>query len=143
MTRLVAKVHEALDSVNRSLAEVTGMIEENRPGITDTLSTLRRTSATVERDIVEPIASELNRENTRSLLSQLHGSFEKVDGSLDDIRVISGRAKTMVVLNEERFNRLVQNVAETAAHLKSASKDLQRNPLAAVLSAIERRDEAA
>ena len=125
---LLAKVHAALDAVNRGLVEVTGILEENRPVARDTLLGVQRTIDTIEHGIAEPIASELNRENVRSLLAQLHSSFEKVNDSLDNIHALSSRARTMVALNEDRFNRLMMNVSETAVHLKSASKDLRRNP---------------
>lgn len=125
---LLAKVHGGLDSLNRALTDVAAMLEEDRPVVYDTLVGLRRTTGTFEQGIIEPIAAELNRENVASLLSQLHASFEKVNQSLDNIKVLSERARTMVVLNEERFNHLMMNVSETAGHLKSASKDLRRNP---------------
>jgi uncharacterized protein YPO0396 len=34
----------------------------------------------------------------------------------------------VVVLNEDRLNQLMLNLNETAVHLKSAGKDLRRNP---------------
>ena len=125
---LLAKVHQALDAVNRTLAEVSGMVEENRPSIHEALATVRRTADTVEHGIVEPIASEVNLANTQSLLNDLHSSFEKVNAALGDLEVIGGTTRTMVVLNEDRFNQLMMNLAETATHLKGASKDLRRNP---------------
>jgi ABC-type transporter Mla subunit MlaD len=125
---LLAKVHDALDSVNRGLAEVTGMLEENRPVVHETLLGVERTTRTLEHEIAAPIAAELNRENVRSLLAQLHMSFELINTSLADIQEVSSRARTIVTLNEDRFNRLITDVSETAVHLKSASKDLRRNP---------------
>ena len=125
---LLAKVHAALDRVNRSLTGVSGMVEENRPTIREALQAVQRTADTIEHGVAEPIASELNLANTQSLLNQLHRSFEKINVSLADVEVMSDKAKTVVVLNEDRFNQLMMNISETAAHLKGAAKDLRRNP---------------
>jgi chromosome segregation ATPase len=125
---LLAKVHSALDAVNHSLLEVSGVVEENRPTIRETLLAVQQTADTVEHRIAEPIASELDLANARSLLNRLHSSFEKINTSLADFEVISERAKTVVVLNEDRLNQLMLNLNETAVHLKSAGKDLRRNP---------------
>jgi len=125
---LLAKVHAALDGLNRSLAGVSGMVEENRPTIREALQAVQRTADTIEHGVAEPIATELNLANTQSLLNQLHRSFEKINVSLADVEVISDKTKTVVVLNEDRFNQLMMNISETAAHLKGAAKDLRRNP---------------
>jgi len=125
---LLAKVHAALDAVNDGLADVTGMVEENRPTIREALVTVQRTAGTIEQGIIEPIVSEVNLANTRSLLSQLHAAFDKIDAVLGDVEVIGQTARKTVVLNEDRFNQLMMNITETAAHLKGASKDLRRNP---------------
>jgi ABC-type transporter Mla subunit MlaD len=125
---LLAKVHAALDKANTGLAEVTEMLAEDREPVHETLQSLQRTAGLVEHDIVGPIASELDLANTRSLLNQVRASFEKIDGTLADLQVVTGQAKTIVLLNEDRANRLMMNLSETASHLKSAAKDLRRNP---------------
>ncbi len=125
---LLAKVHGTLDAVGRGLDGVVGMVEENRPGIHATLETVQRAVGTVEGEIIQPLTWELNRTNTGSLLNQLHTSFERVNHSLANIKVISEKTKTGVVLNEGRFDQLMMNLTETSVHLKGASKDLRRNP---------------
>ena len=125
---LSGKLHAALDTVNVGLTEVAGLLKENRPVVHDTLLAVQRTTDTVEHEIAEPIAAELNRRNVGSLLAQLHTSFELVNQSLANIQALSERTKAVVTLNEDRFHRLMMNVSETAVHLKSASKDLRRNP---------------
>ncbi|MCP4251485.1 MAG: hypothetical protein GY778_30990 [bacterium] len=127
-TALLAKVHAALDALNVGLASATEMLDENRPVVRDSLLSVQRTADTLEHGIAEPIAAELNRANTQSLLAQLHQSFAEVNAALADVHVVSDRARSVVVLNEGRLNSLITNLSETAAHLKSAGKDLRRNP---------------
>ena len=109
---LLAKVHAALDSANTGLGEVAEILAQERVPVHETLQSVRRTADLLEHEIAAPIAAELNLANARSLLNQ----------------VVTDRARTLVVLNEDQVNRLMTNLSETAAHLKSASKDLRRNP---------------
>jgi len=125
---LLAKVHGVLDSLLGSLAQVSGILEENRPTVRETLLSASRTADTLEHGIVEPVADELNRANTASLLGQLHASFERVNVMLGHLEVVTDKARSVAVLNEERVNHLLRNLSETAEHLKSAGKDLRRNP---------------
>ncbi len=125
---LLAKVHAALDALNQGLSQASGVLTDNRPVIHDTLLGIQRTTDTVEHGIVGPVAEELNRQNVGSLLAELHTSFERMNTSLANVEELSGRARTLVTLNESRFNRLMEDASETAVHLKSASKDLRRNP---------------
>lgn len=125
---MLFKIHAALDSVNSGLTDAAGILNENRPVIRDTLAGVRRTTDTIENDVVGPITEELNRANVSSLLSELHASVKVANESLAAIRDVSNRARSLAVANEERIDRLLADVAETAAHLKGASKDLRRNP---------------
>ena len=125
---VLAKVHQALNSLNSGLAEAVTLLEENRPHVTNTLTSIEHLTATVDTDIVGPMAHEWDETNPQGLLARIHGSFEKLNRSLADLNVVTDKSRTLVVLNEERFNRLVANVKETSDHLKSAAKDLRRNP---------------
>ena len=125
---VLTKVRQALDSLNSGLAEAVVLLEENRPHVTSTLTSIKHLTATMDTDIIDPMAHEWDEANPQGLLSQIHGSFEKLNRSLADLNVVTDKSRTLVVLNEESFNRLVANVKETSDHLKSAAKDLRRNP---------------
>lgn len=125
---VLAKVQQALDSINSGLSDAVTLLEENRPRISNTLMSMEHLASTVDGDIAVPIARELDASNPQGLLTQARESFEKLNHSLADINVISGKGRKLMVLNEERFNRLVVNAKEASDHLKSAAKDLRRNP---------------
>jgi len=125
---LLAKVHTTLDDLNRGLHHAAGLVEENRASIHNTVLTLERTTDRIDRNVVGPVASELNLANTRGLLNQVHTALDKVNGSLADIEAVSKTARTAVVLNQDRFDQLMLNISEAAAQLKGASKDIRRNP---------------
>ncbi len=125
---VLAKVQGALDALNTGLAEAAAMLQENRPRLAHSLASVEHVAATVDTDIAGPIARELDAANPQGLLTQVHGSFEKLNQSLADLNVVTEKGRKIVVLNEERFNRLLANVKETSDHLKAAAKDLRRNP---------------
>ena len=125
---LLARVHTALDSANASLSEVAEMLAEDRGAVHETLQSVQRTADLLEHKIAAPIASELDLANARSLLNQVHASFDKINASLADLHTVTDRTRDLVTLNEDRVNQVMMNLSETAAHLKSASKDLRRNP---------------
>ena len=122
------KIQAALDSLNAGLAEAAAMLKDNRPHVTGAIQSVERTAATLDSGIATPIARELDKSNPESLLGMLHVSFGRVMTSLGDLNVITDSTKRVVVLNSDRFNRLIENVKETSDHLKATSKDLYRNP---------------
>ena len=125
---MLAKVQRALDSVNTGLSEAVVLLEENRPRINRAMASVEHAAATVDADIAGPIAQELDEANPRSLLAEVHTAFGQLNRSLADLNVVSEKGRRMVVLNEERVNRLVVNAKEASAHLKGLAKDLRRNP---------------
>jgi hypothetical protein len=124
----LAKVQAALDALNQGLAETVAMLQENRPHVTSALASVDHAAATVDTGIAGPIARELDTTNPEGLLAQVHDSFGKLNRSLADLNVVSDKGRTLIVLNEQRFDRLMANVKETSDHLKAAAKDLRRNP---------------
>ncbi len=125
---VLAKVQQALDSVNSGLSQAVALLEENRPRVSNTLTSVEHLASTLDTGIAEPIARELDVANPQGLLSQAHGSLEKLERSLADLSVVTDTGRKLVVLNEPRFNRLLANAKEASDHLKSAAKDLRRNP---------------
>jgi methyl-accepting chemotaxis protein len=114
--------------INRSLGEISDLIVETKPSVKQTMASVQRTAEILETGIAGPIASELNLANTAGLLTQIHSAFDRLNQSLDDATVLTGKAKNLVVLNSHRFSQLMQNLTETSDHLKNAGKDLRRNP---------------
>lgn len=125
---LLTKVHAAMDAVNAGLTDLAGMVAENRPVVRQTLANVENTADSVRTGIVDPIAQELNPENVQGMLSQVHEAFGRINSTLADVGVVADRTKSLIVLNENRIQRLLSNVSETSLHLKHASKDLRRNP---------------
>jgi hypothetical protein len=125
---LLGKVHAGLDALNDGLRQAVSVLADNRPSIDRTIASVERTADTLDRKIAAPIAAELDDENPKALIAQIHGSFDRLNTTLGDVNVVSGKVRDVLVLNEDQLNRIFANVKETSDHLKAASKDLRQNP---------------
>jgi ABC-type transporter Mla subunit MlaD len=125
---LLAKLHAGLDTLNLGLTAATDLLEDNRPTIDETLASVQRTADTLDRRITTPIGEQLDVTAEASMLSKLHTLFDRLNGSLADLNVVTGKTKRVLVLNEERINHILANVDETSVHLKAAAKDVRRSP---------------
>ncbi len=127
-TALLGKLQLALDTVNDSLGEISGMLQDNRPTITATLDNIQQTSDTLNKEIAQSIAGELDAKNPTSLLGKIHSAVDRVASSLEDLNQITASANEIMTLNKGSLDKLLSNFKETSDHLKSATKDLRRNP---------------
>ncbi len=125
---MITKLHTALDEVNTALADISGMLQENRSGIQASVSSLENTLSIVESDIAPVIAEELDPTCAEGIVGRVHTAFEKLDRSLEDINSISANVKHIVILNSDRINGLIENIGEAAAHLRGGIKDLRLHP---------------
>ncbi len=124
----LGKVHAGLDTLNRGLQEAVALLSGARPPIDRTLASIERTADTLDRKIATPVAEQLDADDPQALLAKIHTSFERLNGSLADLNVMTDKVRDVVVLNEEQLNRIFGNVKETSDHLKAAVKDLRQNP---------------
>ncbi len=125
---ITGKVHHGLDALNAALDLLLSVLEHNRENINETLASARRTAETLDRRIATPIADELDAGLDESLMAKVHVSFDRLNRSLDDVNVVSGDLREVVVLNKSRLNGILANVSEMSAHLRSAAKEVRWNP---------------
>ncbi|HEY3245043.1 MAG TPA: hypothetical protein VGM03_17005 [Phycisphaerae bacterium] len=125
---LLGKVHAGLDALNDGLRQAVNILASNRPSIDRTIASVERTADTLDRKIAAPIAEELDAQNPKALLAEVHASFDRLNTTLSDVNVVTDKLRGVVVLNNDQLNRIFANVKETSDHLKAASKDLRLNP---------------
>ncbi len=125
---LAAKLHGILDTVNGGLSTVVMILEENREPIHETVLNVRSTSEILEEKIAARLAAQLDPADGAALIAKVHIAIESLNRSLKDINTITEEGKEIVVLNEASINTMVENLAQTSDHLKSAAKDIRRNP---------------
>ncbi len=141
---LLNKIHAGVELIDRSLAEITGLLEENRPKIDSTLTSIDRASGKLDTKIVEVLARELELEEDRevTLLTKVHDAFDCLNQSLADLNVVADEAKSVVVLNKDRISELVENAVTASTHLKQGVRDLSLHPWKIIFqpSAAEKRE---
>jgi len=124
----LAKVHLALNNLNGSLERVGKMLEEGEPKVQTSLNHVQATAKRVDEKISVALARELDRASADSLLSKIHASISSAQAGMENLKSLTATGKELLVINRENLQGVIDNVVETAAHLKGTAKDLRRNP---------------
>lgn len=126
--RMLYKIHVGLDRINAGLALLDGMLQDNRPKIDAALTSIEHAAAVTDTDVIGALARELDDKHPASMIAQAHQAFDRLNQSLDNVTVMTGETRRVVMLNKDRINELVQNVAEAAIVLRAGLKDLSIHP---------------
>lgn len=124
----LAKIHVVLDNLNASLAGARKMIEEAAPKITAAAAHVQNTARRIDEDMSVKLARELDKSDNGTLLAKLHVSLTSAQAGMDNLRVMTQTGKEILVVNRDNLQSIVDNFAETAAHLKATAKEVRRNP---------------
>ncbi len=116
----LAKVHLALDKINNSLSSVNDLLAENKPKISSAVTYAERSASS--------IAKELDRNRRDSLISKLHESISLAQANMKNIKQLTQTGKELITINRESIQMVIDNLAETSAHLKATAKELRRHP---------------
>jgi len=125
---MIAKIHTTLDTLNSGLATMVEMLEENREPIAETVAHIQRTSEILEQQIAARIAAQLDAQAPASLMAKVHVNVDRLGQSLRDFNDITAVGRDAMVMNKDQINKMIANFKETSDHLKSAAKDIRRNP---------------
>ncbi len=129
---MLSKIHHSLDLIDRALATVADTIDENRPDVRSTVVSVEGIVAKLDGDVLPAVQNELSATNADSLLAKTHAAFDKLNQSLEDIDVVTHKAKRIVTRSEDRIVTLVQNAKVASDHLKAATKNLRLHPWALI-----------
>ncbi len=119
-TVLLSKIHLALDSVNDDLATISSVLKTNEPIINRTFQHVETTT--------ENIARETDATKSDSLMAYFKKAGTQLNAALDDINVVTGTPRQVVVLNRENINKLLANFKEASDHIKTGVKYVVRHP---------------
>ncbi len=117
-----------LNNVNSAMAAAKTMLETSGPKVTQTVTHLQTTAKRIDEDISIKLAMELDKKDEKSLLAKLHASLTSAQAGMENIRVMTKTGKDLVVVNRDNLQSVIDNFAETSAHLKMTSKEVRRNP---------------
>lgn len=125
---LLTKVHSAFDKVSEGLSEATDLLKSGKPPLLNALASVERATATLERDLVAPLAAEFRRDDAAALLGKLHAAMDSVTTSLGHLESAAGAAQRLVALNAPAVEETLENVREMSEELRRASLEVRLNP---------------
>lgn len=109
---LVTKMHASADDINEMTA--------------DTKPKLKKTMSSV-LEVSDKVRAYTNNELATIFLNIRSASTE-IYKVAQDFAVVSEEAKGIMLVNRERIDETIDNIAIVSANLKAASKDIRRNP---------------
>jgi ABC-type transporter Mla subunit MlaD len=129
------------ENVSASLAELHGMLAENRPQIRNTLKNVNTAS-----EKIGPLLDQLHK-----TIDQTQGTLKKVDGlidenredirasvvklrqSLDHVAALTGQLEVMLDNNDENINQILNNLRIVTENLKTFTYTIKTSPSSLVL----------
>lgn len=109
----LAKIHAILDSMNSAMASARKMMGETGP----------RISSAAKR-----VDEELDKNNPDSFLAKLRSGIDAAKVGMENLKVMTQTGKDLFVLNRDNLQEIIDNFAETSAHLEATAKEVRRNP---------------
>jgi len=109
----MAKLNSALDKLNSAIGEIDALIKGNKAGITNMVDSLEKVAARLKDDI--PTISE-----------KIQKMLDKGQVALDNAAMALEKIKGIV--NDDRVEKLINDVAEIAVNLKLTSREVRRAP---------------
>ncbi|MFA5865249.1 MAG: hypothetical protein WC975_11250 [Phycisphaerae bacterium] len=125
---LLAKIQATMDNLKSVTASARKMIDDASPKISATVAHINNTAHRVDEDISVNLANELDKTDNGSLLFALHGSLASAQAGMDNLKMMTQTGKDVLVLNRDNLQAIIDNFAETSAHLKTTAKEVRRNP---------------
>ena len=108
---ILAKVNEALDTLNHSLAEVDQLIVDNAEPITQTIADLQTTI-----------------QNITPFIDKATAGAESFQTAMTTLEQLTADAKELITVNRDYISSLVLNLNEISVNFKMASRDIRRAP---------------
>jgi ABC-type transporter Mla subunit MlaD len=125
---MTAKLHAVLDRLAEGLSEATGILQENREGIAGTVASIERVARRTDEELLGGLAAQLNAEDPSSLMGKIHGSMDRLNDSLENVRTASASGRDLLLLNRPVLERTMTNAKEMSEHLRIASEELRLAP---------------
>jgi ABC-type transporter Mla subunit MlaD len=127
-TTLAAKIHIVLDQLENGLAEANAMLQENRPAIRDTLTTIESMTRQMDEELLASFRAELNRDDPASLLGKIHVGMDRLNLSLENVVTMTDTGRKLVVLNRPALQRTVDNVKEISDQMRVGVQEILLAP---------------
>lgn len=125
---MMVKVHTALDYLGDGLEQATEILKENRPAVARTTKNIERLTARVNDELLEKLTAELDRGETRSLMSQLHANMDELNAALKNVTAATQTGKNVLRSSKPSIDQILANARATSATLKLTIDELYAAP---------------
>ncbi len=74
------------------------------------------------------VLAQTDPQQPDSLLSKFHVAADKTNATLGNLEDMTGSIRSLVLVNHESLESMVDNLKETSEYLRAASREIRRNP---------------
>lgn len=125
---LLAKVHAALDHLNHALSDVAGMLQEDRPLVRDTLTSVAHAAGTLDRELIDRLRDQLDPSQPASAAGKLHFAIDQLNAALANVEAATAEGERMVLLSRPTLEQILANFREMSANLNQAGLEVLLDP---------------
>ncbi len=125
---LLSRVHVVLRHLDAGLMEANAILKESRAPLHETLTNVATASGTVNADLLPAIRAELNRDDPASLMGELHAGMAELNASLENVRVMTGEGRKMLVLNRPVLDRTIANFKQVSDRANALMLEIVLHP---------------
>ncbi len=108
----IAKVHKSLDDINAMTADATPKVKKTLTALEETVEKIRGYS----------------KEELGEIFANVRVATKDIGKIAADFAVVAGGAKEIMLVNRDRIDEIIDNMTVMTANLKSAAKEIRRNP---------------
>lgn len=138
---LLAKVHVAIDRLSQGLTEATALLQEGRPLVRETLTSLAHAMRTVDEELLPDLQDEFDPANPQSLFGKVHVAMDQVNASLASVQVMTQTSERLIKTNRPAIEQTLKNLESMSAHLEHAALKILLNPRALLVGTSPQRED--
>jgi len=116
---VVSDLCKAMANVKTAAADINDMTADAKPKVSKALSAVADTAEKIKQYTDKDIGD---------ILAKLRDVNTDVLKIARDLQAVAAQAKEVVLVNRESVDEIVDNMNQVSANLKSASKEIRRNP---------------
>ncbi|MBI5725614.1 MAG: hypothetical protein HZA50_16770 [Planctomycetes bacterium] len=117
--QIVADIKTAASKIAGISADVGEMIADAKPKVGKTLSSVQETAGQIEK---------YSKDDLADMFAKLRETNNHILKIARDFQTVSGQVSEMVALNRQNIDETLDNMRQVSADLKSAAKEVRRNP---------------
>ncbi len=139
---LLAKIHKSVSDINRATTTIREELDRQREDsiiakADAAMTNVREITAGAKPKIDKALDSVIKttsaietytRQDVAQILEKLRQTSTDVLKIAGNFRTVSRNAKETVLLHRNNIDEIIDNMAQVSANLKSASKEIRRNP---------------